>query len=74
MIYVSNSPILWYSKRQDTVESSSFGSEFVVALCIATEMIEALGYKLRMFGVPLVGQRINVFCENKSVVTNASVP
>jgi hypothetical protein len=72
LIYVNNSPILWYSKRQNTVESSSFGSEFV-ALRIATEMIEALRYKLCMFGVPLVGPT-NVFCDNKSVVTNASVP
>lgn len=72
LIYVNNSPILWYSKRQNTVESSSFGSEFV-ALRIATEMIEALRYKLRMFGVPLIGPT-NVFCDNKSVVTNASVP
>jgi hypothetical protein len=72
LIYVNNSPILWYSKRQNTVESSSFGSEFV-ALRIATEMIEALRYKLRMFGVPLIGPT-NVFCDNKSVVTNATVP
>ncbi len=50
IIYVNNSPIMWFSKRQKTVESSSFGSEFV-ALRIATELIEALRYKLRTFGV-----------------------
>ncbi len=26
IIYVNNSPIMWFSKRQKTVESSSFGS------------------------------------------------
>jgi hypothetical protein len=72
LVYVNNALILWYSKRQNTVESSSFGSEFV-ALRIATELIEALRYKLRMFGVP-VEDPTNVYCDNKSVVTNASVP
>ena len=29
IIFVQNAPIIWFSKRQNTVESSSFGSEFV---------------------------------------------
>ena len=28
-IYVMNAPIIWFSKKQNTVESSTFGSEFV---------------------------------------------
>ena len=48
IIYCNLAPIIWYSKRQNTVESSTFGSEFV-ALKIATELNEALLYKLRMF-------------------------
>lgn len=38
LIFVQNAPILWFSKKQNTVESSSFGSEFV-ALRIAKEML-----------------------------------
>ena len=72
LIYINNSPIIWYSKRQNTVETSSFGSEFV-ALRIATELNEALRYKLRTFGVPLNGPS-EILCDNKSVVTNSSVP
>jgi Reverse transcriptase (RNA-dependent DNA polymerase). len=72
LIYVNNALITWFSKRQNTVESSSFGSEFV-ALRIATELIEALRYKLRMFGIPVEGST-KVYCDNKSVVTNASIP
>ena len=53
LIYVNRAPVIWYSKRQNTVETSTFGSEFI-ALRIATEMIEGLRYKLRMFGVPLL--------------------
>ena len=30
LIFVMKSPIVWYSKRQNTVETSTFGSEFVV--------------------------------------------
>ena len=72
IIFVNNSPILWYSKSQSTVESSSFGSEFI-ALRIATEMIEGLRYKLRIFGVPINGPA-DVFCDNQSVVNNVSIP
>lgn len=72
LIYVNNALIVWFSKRQNTVESSSFGSEFV-ALRIAVDLIEALIYKLRMFGVTII-EKANVFCDNESVVTNASVP
>ena len=52
IIYVQNAPIIWFSKRQNTVESSTFGSEFV-ALHIAKELIVALRFKLRSLGVPI---------------------
>jgi Reverse transcriptase (RNA-dependent DNA polymerase) len=72
LIYLNKAPIIWYSKRQNTVESSTFGSEFV-AMRIAVDQIEALRYKLRMFGIPLDGPA-DVFCDNQSVVTSSSVP
>ena len=65
-------PIVWYSKRQNTVEMSTFGSE-LVAMRIATEVTEALCYKLRMFGVPIQGPA-NVFCDNQGVVANSISP
>ena len=72
VIFVQNAPIIVYSKRQNTVEAATFGSEFV-ALRICKELIVALRYKLRMFGVPIEGPA-NVFCDNRGVVKNASVP
>ena len=72
IIFVNRSPILWFSKRQNTVESSTFGSEFV-ALRIAVEMIEGLCYKLQMMGVEIDGP-CNVFCDNNTVVLNSSIP
>ena len=72
IIFLNGMPILWYSKRQNTLETSTFGSEFV-ALCIAIEMNDALRIKLCMLGIPLDGPT-NGFCDNKSVVKNSSIP
>ena len=71
LIYVNNSNVLWHSKRQNTVETSSFGSKFV-SLRISVEMVEVLRYKLRCFGVPIDGPT-EVLSDNRSVVTNSSV-
>jgi hypothetical protein len=70
LLYLNSTPIMWYNKAQSTVESSTFGS---VAMRIAVDLIESVRYKLRMFGVPLQGTA-NIFCYNKSVVTNSTVP
>ena len=43
---------MWYSKRQNTVGTSTFGSKFV-AMRISVEIVEALRYKLRMYGMPI---------------------
>ena len=70
LLYLNSAPIIWYSKRQATVESSTFGSEFV-ALRVASELVISLRYKLRMFGIPIVGPT-TVFCDNEAVYTNAT--
>ena len=44
-----------------------------MALRVATELIEGLCYKLRMFGVPIDGAT-SVYCDNQSVTKNATVP
>jgi hypothetical protein len=72
IIFLNRAPILWYSKQQNTVESSTFGSEFIAAKT-AIEMIEGMRYKLRMMGIPLDGPT-SLFGDNESVVTNATKP
>jgi hypothetical protein len=47
LAFVNNTLVSWFSKRQNTVECSTFGSEFVV-LQIVVEQLEALRCKLRM--------------------------
>ena len=41
IIFLQNAPIIWFSKRQNTVEALTFGSEFG-ALHICKELIVAL--------------------------------
>ena len=40
ILFGNPAPLVWYSKRQNMVESSTFGAEFV-ALLIAAEMINS---------------------------------
>jgi hypothetical protein len=71
LIFLNLALIDWFSKRQNTVESSTFSSEFI-ALKIAVEKIIALRYKLRMMGIPIEGPA-RVFCDNEAVYKNASI-
>ena len=72
LIFLNRAPISWFSKRQNTVESSTFGSEFI-AMKTAVELLQALRHKLRWFGVPIDGP-VNVFGDNDSVINSAQKP
>ena len=56
----------WYSKKQATVETATYGSEFVAAKT-ATEQIMDLTYTLRYL-------KSYMFSDNRSVVTSATLP
>ena len=62
----------WYSKRQATVETATFGSEFTAAR-IAVDQIIDLRTTLRYLGVP-VNEKSFMFGDNQAVVTNSSIP
>ena len=49
-----------------------FGSDFTV-MNNAVDIIEALRYKLRMFGVPIDGSK-NIFCDTGAVCVNTTWP
>eukprot|EP00957_Ditylum_brightwellii_P121315 9251714-Ditylum_brightwellii.AAC.1 len=69
IIYLlNNTPIDWFSKRQNTVEAATYGSEFV-----AVKTAVDLRYTLRMLGVPLIGSSW-MFGDNLSVVSSATMP
>ena len=72
LVFLNNTPIRWISKRQKTVETSTYGSELVAAK-VATELIMELRYTLRMMGVDLDGPAL-LLGDNMSVVLNTTVP
>jgi len=72
LLFVNSAPINWFSKKQTTVETSTHGAE-LVATRIGIDMVDALRYKLRMFGVPIDGAT-TIYCDNQSVVHNGTRP
>ena len=72
VVYLNNAPIYWLSKKQNSVETSSFGSEFM-AMKHCLEYLRGLQYKLRMMGIPCVGNAY-VYGDNQSVLYNGSLP
>ena len=62
----------WYSKRQGTVETATYGSEFVAAR-IATDQVIDIRTTLRYLGVPIKEQTY-MFGDNQSVVTSSTIP
>ena len=64
-IFVNNAMITSFSKRQNTVEGSTFGLELVCGR-ITCDMIVALRIKLKMFCIPMLGPT-NVFCDNMGI-------
>jgi hypothetical protein len=69
---INQTPVQWFAKKQNLVETATYGSEFMVARQ-ATEQIIDLRYTLRMLGVPLEGPSW-MFGDNKSVVTSSTIP
>ena len=72
LMLINNTPISWISKRQKTVETSTYGSEMIAAR-IAVDEIIALRYKLRMLGVMLEEKSIMVG-DNMLVVLSTTLP
>ena len=69
---LNKTPIEWFSKRQNQVETATYGSEFM-AMRIGTEQIIELRYMLRMLGVPIEGPSW-IFGDNQSVIINSTLP
>ena len=70
--FVNKTPVDWYSKKQATVETATYGSEFVAAKT-ATEQIMDIRQTLRYLGAPITTKSF-LFGDNRSVVTSATLP
>ena len=53
--FVNKTPVDWYSKKHATVETATYGSEFVAAKT-ATEQIMGIRQTLRYLGAPIGSQ------------------
>ena len=71
-VLMNNTPIRWVSKRQKTVETSTYGSVLSAAR-VATEIIIELRHHLRMIGV-LVDDSSMLLGDNMSVIINTTLP
>jgi len=72
IMFLNGTPIKWYSKRQNTVESSTYGSE-IAAGRITVEFAIEMRYKIRMLGVPIVGSCM-LYGDNNSMILNTTNP
>ena len=70
--FVNKTPVDWYSKKQATVETATYGSEFVAAKT-ATEQIMDIRQTWRYLGAPITTKSF-LFGDNRSVVTSATLP
>jgi hypothetical protein len=68
----NQTPIDWYSKKQATVETATYGSEFVAARTCVDQAID-LRTTLRYLGVP-VYEKSYMFGDNKSVIDSSAFP
>ena len=72
IVLLNSAPIFWYSKKQSSCETSTFGSEFI-AMKTCCEYIKGLRIKLKQMGLPIENPAF-VFGDNQSVLWNTSLP
>ena len=72
VVMLNNVIVKTFSKRQTTVESSTYGSEMIAAR-IGTDMAVEIRHMLHMLGVPIDGSAL-MLGDNKSVVLNTTIP
>ena len=73
ILHLFNKTVInWYSKRQSTVETATYGSKFVVART-AMEQIIDLRLQLWYLGVTVKGSTM-MFGDNESVLISLSIP
>ena len=70
--FLNGTLIDWYSKKMSTVETATYGAEFVSARTCVEQLID-LRITLRYLGVPL-REKSYMFGDNESVVNSAMLP
>ena len=71
-MFVGSTPVMWSSKQQGCIATSTYCAKFV-AMHSAMEEAISLHYMLHCLGVP-VSQPTNLFGDNYGVIQSASIP
>ena len=69
--FINLTPIDWFSKKQSTVETATYSSEFVAARTCVEQVID-ICTALQCLGVQ-VNQKSHMFGDNESVVKSCSM-
>ena len=72
VIFLNGAPIYWNYKKQNSCETSYFGSE-LCAMKPATEYVKGFRYKLIMMGIPVEDPTF-IFGNNHSMLANTTMP
>ena len=72
IVFLNSTPVKWVCKRQNTIETSTYGSE-LVACWLAVEILIEYRIKMRKLGCKLVQASV-LLGDNKSQITNCSLP
>jgi hypothetical protein len=70
--FLNQTPMDWYSKNQTTVETTTFGSEFITARTTIHQIID-LRMTLRYLSIP-IREKSYIFRDNKTVIDASSTP
>ena len=69
---INKTPIMWYSKKQATSETATYGAEFVAGRTCIEQVID-LRNSLRYLGVP-INDISYVFGDNETMINSSSFP
>ena len=72
LVYLNCALIYWWRKKQNSMQSSSFGSEFIV-MTQRCEYVRGLRYKLRMMGISCDDPTF-IYGDKQSVLANFTIP
>jgi hypothetical protein len=72
IVFVGRTPIIWKSKRQGAIQTSTYGAEFS-AMRLATEEAHTIRYMLRALRMR-VEKPCHLYGDNLGVIQNATTP
>ena len=72
IVFVGSTPVLWHSKRQGCIATSTYCAEFI-SMRSAVEEAISICYMLRCLGIP-VSKPTDLFGDNFGVIQSAKIP